>query len=317
MVRNWQVGSGLFSVASNWSPSQAPAAGDSLYVQNGNVQLAGQSFGSSSVQSTIGLTGASTTGAPTLSLANATLTNVEINEAPPAPSGMAPTGYYSPKYGAVSVSGTVVNNGGTIEGGRDSRLAGNLTVSLQPGATLVNKGRLVADPLSRLTITGTSGTNIENDKSIVAAGGTVSISAHLTGTGEVDVQVPGSGTTSKVELNAAVEAGQTFQIARSVLQIDQPASFLGQVDVAGSQGPGQVKLEGLNAASWDAQGSLVELFDATGARIDTLRFTTPQTPAALSVYSAPDTTFGHAVMLMPTVGTVPPTGATLLPQHIA
>ena len=76
-------------------------------------------------------------------------------------------------------------------------------------------------------------------------------------------------------------------------------------------------MEGLNAASWATQGSLLEVFNAAGAQIDTLRFTAPQDPIKLAVYSVPDPTYGHAVAIMPTLGTAPPTGAILLPQHLA
>ncbi len=318
MVKNWQARGGSFSVARNWSPSQSPVAGDNLYIQSGMAVLAGQTFGSAGVQTTIGLTGASAAGAPTLALANVTLTNVKISEAPPAyigPLSSAPSGYYNATYGTVTVAGKVVNDGGVIEGGRDFRLGTSLNVSLQPGSTLVNKGVLLADALSQLNVTGHSGSKLENDKTIYAAGGTVTVSAHLTGVGEVDVVNSGPGLSSEVELNAAVDAGQTFRIQRGVLQIDQPANFLGQVDLSGTPS-GQVRVEGLSAASWDTKGSMLELFDAAGSRIDTLRFTTPQDPTKLLVYSAPDPAYGHAVTITPSFASIAPLSATVLPQHM-
>ncbi len=319
VVRNWQARAGLFSVARNWSPSQSPVAGDNLYIQNGTAVLAGQTFGSASVQTTIGLTGASAAGAPVLALANVTLTNVKISEAPAPYSGpvsSAPPGYYNAKYGTVWVAGKVVNDGGVIEGGRDFRAGTSLNVSLQPASTLVNEGVLLAGPLSQLNVTGYSGSKLENDKTIDASGGKVTVSAHLTGVGEVDVINSGPGLSSEVELDAAVDAGQTFRIQRGILQVDQPASFLGKVDLSGTP-LGQVRLEGLSAASWDTKGSLLELFNAAGSRIDVLRFTTPQDPTKLLVYSAPDPSHGHAVTITPSFPNMAPPSATVLPQHTA
>jgi len=100
------------------------------------------------------------------------------------------------------------------------------------------------------------------------------------------------------------------------IQIDQPASFLGQID-GSLQQTGVVQLEGLAAASWDVNGSSIEFFDGGGSVIDTLRLTTPQDPSTLAVYSEADPTYGNAVVVGSSRFLQPPTGTPLLPYHSA
>jgi len=90
-----------------------------------------------------------------------------------------------------------------------------------------------------------------------------------------------AGYSGNLEINAAVDAGQSFHLNRAVLQVDQPVGFLGQFDAVPSQGGGEVRLEGLCAASWDVNGSSVEVFDAAGSVIDTVGPRHLRTPARL------------------------------------
>ena len=294
-------------------------AGDELYAQSGNITLSGGTFGSAAVRTTIGLIGDAADNAPSLTLRNVTLTNVAISEAPPLYSGpfdAAPPGYYSPKYGVLRIAGTVTNDGGLIEGGRNSLgPAASLTVNLNAGATLINKGTLAAYPAGKLTIAG-HGRAVENDGVINASGGKVTISTHLTGVGDTYTSAAGGGGFSgNVEINAAVDAGQTFHISQGSLQLDRPHSFLGQIDLGPTQFGGTVRLEGLKAASWDAAGSLVEFFNHAGKVIDTLQFTAPQDATTLVVYTTPDAAHGTAVNIVSAHPFGAPAGATILPYN--
>jgi len=94
----WNAWAGIFSSPWNWSPSAAPAAGDNLYIQNGTAMMVGQTFGSDSARSTIGLTGQAASDAPTLVVLDATLKNVLVDTASESP-GLD----YSPaKYGTLA-----------------------------------------------------------------------------------------------------------------------------------------------------------------------------------------------------------------------
>lgn len=290
-------------------------------MRNGTAILANQTFGSAAVQTTIGLIGATDATAPTLVLQNVTLKNVKLSEAPPhytgPVSGSLP-GYYSAKFGTVSIKGTVTNDGGMMEGGRDS-LGPNasLKIDLDAGAALINKGTLAAFPSGQLTISAHGVARVENDGAISAAGGKVTISAHLTGVGSAMTSTAGGGGFSgSIEVNAAVDAGQTFHISQGSLQIDQPASFLGKVDLGVPQLAGTVHLEALNAASWDMKGSLLELFNAAGAAIGSMQFTTPQSQATLVVSNLSDAVYGHVVSITANHPSGPAsTSPSVLPYH--
>ncbi len=123
-----------------------------------------------------------------------------------------------------------------------------------------------------------------------------------------------SNTALYLELKDAVDAGQTFHISESALQVDQPASFLGQID-GNLQQYGEVKLEGLAAASWDVNGNSLEFLDAAGSVVDTLRFTTPQDHAMLAVYNRADPTYGNTMVVGASRFYGPPAGTPFLPCH--
>ncbi len=321
-VEYWNGATGSFRQARNWSQAARPAAGDELYAGSGSITLRGGTFGSADARTTIGLIGDTADGAPSLTLKNVTLRNVAISEAPPLYSGPrdeAPAGYYMPKYGTLRIVGTVTNDGGLIEGGRNSLgPAASLNVVLDRGATLINRGSLAAFPAGQLTIGGRGSGTVQNDGSISAAGGNVTVSTHVSGVGDFYTGAAGGGMFSgNVEINAAVDAGQTFHISQGSLQIDRPHSFLGQIDLGPTQFGGLVRLETLNAASWDTKGKLLELFNAAGKVIDTLQFTTPQSEATLVVRTMPDATCGHVVTIASQHPASPTTGGDILPYHSA
>ena len=307
--------------ALNWSSGDAPISGNNLYIQTGIAILANRTFGSAAVITTIGLIGATAATAPMLVLQDVMLKNVKLSEAPPhyaGPVSGSPPGYYSAKYGAVWIKGVVTNDGGMIEGGRDSLgPATGLKILLNPGAALINKGTLAAFPGGQLTISGSGAARVENDGSINALGGKVMISTHLTGVGSTSTSTSGGGGYSgSVEINAAVDAGQTFHISQGSLQIDQPLGFLGKIDLGVPQLAGTVRMEGLNAASWDMKGSLLELFNAAGAAIGSLQFTTPQSRATLVVSNLADAAYGHAVSITASHSSGPAsTSLSVLPYH--
>lgn len=320
-VKIWKTTTGSFMTALNWSSATAPLAGNDLYMQTGTAILVNRTFGSAAALTTIGLIGATAATAPMLVLQDVTLKNVKLSEAPPhytGPVSGSPPGYYSAKFGTVSIKGNVTNDGGMIEGGRDSLgPSTNLKIVLNAGAALINKGTLAALPSGQLTIMAQGVGRVENDGTINAAGGKVTISAHLTGVGSATTSSAGGGGFSGgIEVNAAVDAGQTFHISQGSLQIDQPASFLGKVDLGVPHLAGTVRLETLNAASWDMKGSLFELFNAAGATIGSLQFTTPQSQATLAVSTLADATYGHAVSITASHPSGPAsTSPSVLPYH--
>lgn len=322
-VKSWNTQFGLFSSPYNALPSAAPEAGDNLYIRSGAAILFNQTFGSASNDSSIGLIGDAGGSVPQLVLWNAVLKNVIVDNAPPAytgPENQRPADYYAGRYGRVVVAGVVTNQDGAVYAGRFGRPEGDsvLDIAIAPGSTLVNKGVLNANPKSMMNIVGYGGSTLENDQSISASGGTLTISAHLTGTGDVYASTALGGSASgSIELNAAVDAGQTFHLSRAVLQVDQPLAFLGQIDANPQQLGARVTLEGLAATSWDVNGSTVELLNASGGVIDTLRFTTPQDATTLQVYVAPDATYGSAVSVVTGPIFSPPPSGTLLPIHTA
>lgn len=320
-MKTWDGRFGLFQSPYDWSPNEAPAAGDNLYISSGLSIIFNDTYGSPDARSSIALVGMNADSAPQLVALNVTFTNVVIDNAPPTytgPDDQRPADYYAPRYGSVFVIGTVVNDGGAIIAGRANNYLGigNLDVTIAPGSTLINQGSLIATPQSALRIIASDSSTLENDQGISANGGRITIGAHLTGRGDVSASGGlGGGVTGAVELQAAVDAGQTFHLSRGVLQVDQPFSFMGQVDTSLQQGGGRVILEGITAASWDVNGNTVELFDAGGATVDTLQFTKPQDLALLQVYVAPDATYGSAVSL--SLGFGPPVNGSLLPYYTA
>ena len=320
-IKNWNAATGSFMVSRNWSSLNAPVAGDDLYLQSGTAILAHRTLGSAAAITTIGLIGATAASAPVLVLQDITLKNVKLSEAPPhyqGPVGASPPGYYAAKFGMIWIKDTVTNDGGMIEGGRDSLgPATGLKILLNPGAALINKGTLAAFPAGQLTVSGSGAARVQNDGSINALGGKVIISTHLTGVGSISTSNSGGGGYSgSVEVNAAVDAGQTFHISQGSLQIDQPLKFLGKIDLGASQLAGTVRLEGLNAASWDVKGSLLELFNAAGTFIGSLQFTTQQSKATLVVSNLPDPSYGHAVSVTASHSSGPSsTSVGVLPYH--
>jgi len=288
-VKSWDGRSGFFQSPHDWSPNEAPAAGDSLYISSGLSMIFNDTYGSPDARSSIALVGMNADSAPQLVALNVTFTNVVIDNAPPTytgPDDQRPADYFAPRYGSIFVIGTVINDGGEIIAGRANYYLGigNLDVTIAPGSTLINQGSLTATPQSALRIIAYDNSTLENDQRISANGGRITIGAHLTGTGDVSA-TGGLIGTGEVELQAAVDAGQTFHLSRGVLQVDQPFSFMGQVDISQKQSGERVTLEGITAASWDTNGNTVELFDAGGAIVDTLQFTKPQDLALLQYRS--------------------------------
>jgi len=78
-IKIWNAWAGMFSSPENWSPSAEPAAGDNLYIQNGMAMMVGQTFGSDSARSTIGLTGQAASDVPMLVMLDATLKDVLVD----------------------------------------------------------------------------------------------------------------------------------------------------------------------------------------------------------------------------------------------
>ncbi len=296
-AKNWNASYGLFSSGANWTPGGAPAPGDTLDVPSGVPILFNQTFGSASVASSIGLTSTDASQPSKLVAWNTTLTNVTINNTPfySGPVGQWPANYTTPRHGVLLVGGTTTNDGGTITSERyvitgQPIYDNSLDIVVAPQSTLINKGSINAGLEDTTTVSGYGGSALENDGRILANGGKVTISTDLTGTGSVEAS-GGSRSPGSLELGAAVDAGQTINLTFGSLQIDQPASFLGQVAL----GRGGVVLEGLQAQSWDLSGNAMEFFDAAGAVIDTLRLATPTDPATLNVYATSNATYGSAV----------------------
>lgn len=313
-VKNWNAPVGLFSSPYSWSPNEAPVAGDNLYIQSGTAAIFNMTFGSNDIKTSIGLTGLTTENSPQLIAYNVTFKNVDINND-------ALESQHSPKHGRLFVGGTVTNDGGSILAAsyQDFSIRNSLDITVAPGSTLINKGTLGAGTGSSMTIAGYGGSKLENDGQIQCSSGSMTISTHLTGTGTISVGggAMGGAFSGSLEINASVDAGQTISLSRATLQLDQPASFLGQIEADPSHGGGEVKLEGLSAASWDVNGSSIEFFNTAGSIVDTLRFTTPQDPGALAVFTMADPTYGSVVSVGSGGGFGAPNSASLLPYHMA
>lgn len=147
-VEYWDGSTGYFRHARHWSQSATPSAGNELHAQSGNITLKGGTFGSADARTTIGLTGDTVAGAPSLTLKNVTLTNVAVSEAPPLYNGPykdTQPGYYPAKYGTLHIVGTATNDGGLLEGRRNSLgPVANFGIVMDTGATLTNNGALAA-----------------------------------------------------------------------------------------------------------------------------------------------------------------------------
>ena len=191
MLKDWNGSDGGFRNGGNWSPGGAPAAGDELTITDGIARLRGGSFGSADSQTTINLAGNADQPA-TLLVANATLTNVTIDETASDPSDNAT------KAGTLIVKGHVVNDGGAFIAGGNLAATQVLDIELQPHAKLINDGTIMADPGTTLNIDGCDA-RLENDGTISATGGDITIASRLTGTGDV-VSSEGRQLSGRVEL---------------------------------------------------------------------------------------------------------------------
>ena len=286
MMKFWNGSDGGFRSGHNWSPGGAPEAGDSLSIADGTAMLRGGSFGSADARTTIHLTGDADQPASLL-VANATLTNVAIDEVTGIP------GDYAAKTGILVIKGQVVNDGGSFVAEGNVAVGHVLDIEMQPHARLVNDGVIAADPAASLNIDG-SDARVENDGTIGAYGGTVTIASRVTGTGDV-ISTDGMILGGRIEFESGVGAGQTVHIERGAVQIDAPQSFLGSLDLPAYSG--FASLEGLNAASWATDGSLLELFDRSGALADTVRLTPQASPVDLKVSAITDPTYGSGVLI--------------------
>ena len=309
MLKNWTGSDGGFRHGDNWLPSGTPAAGDELIIAEGTARLRGGSFGSADASTIIHLAG-NTDQPATLLVANATLTDVAIDE------GNGTPGDSSPHTGTLVIKGHVVNEGGSFlaagNGPGHANNGGNvLDIEMQPRASLVNDGQIAAFPGASLNIDGGDG-RVVNDGTIAADGGTVTIASRVTGTGDI-VSSEGQLLGGRVELESGVGAGQTVHLERGTVQIDEPQSFLGSLDVPAYSG--FATLEGVDAASWATNGSLLELFNGSGALADTVRLTPQANPVDLKVSAITDPTFGAGVSVTAVPPGAPYNGPNLLPQQ--
>ncbi len=306
----------LFSSADNWFPSEAPVAGDNLYIKKGTAIIYNDTVGADGVKTSIGLIGLDRANPAVVVADDVTFKNVDITTKPPFAID-PPYDYGGAKYGRLLLGGTVTNDGGSITASSERLLSPtNIDIVLAPGSTLINTGDIGAY-YSTMTIAGGDGSTLENDGSIRSDLSTVTVSMPLTGTGFVEVSAASSRSIvpGKLELNAPAGSGQTFLLNRALLQLDQPLSFMGQVSADPSRGGIKVSLEGLSATFWDVNGSSVEFFDAAGSVVDQLQFTTPQDPATLVVFAGSDPTYGSVVSVGSGAGFGPQTGDVLLPYY--
>jgi len=305
LSKNWNGSTGAFRNGDNWSPSGAPAAGDDLTIAAGLAKLRHGSFGSADATTAIHLTGDASDPAG-LTVANATLKNVRIDEVTGVP------GDYAARTGTLVIKGQVVNDGGAFVADGNVPVNHVLNIEMRPGATLVNEGTIGADPGASLNVDGSDAAGLENDGTISAVGGTVTVSAHLTGTGDL-YAAEGRLLGGSIELKGAVDAGQTVHLNRGGVQVDAPDQFLGSVDLPAVSGG--LSLEGLDAASWASDGNLLELFNASGALADTVRLTPQANPVDLKVSAFTDPTYGQGVSITAVPPGFPSNIAGALPQQ--
>jgi hypothetical protein len=287
-ARTW-IGGGnnKASNAHDWSPTGAPAPGDTLSIGGGTMDIRGFVLGSPNIG------GLNVTGTTTFNVTNALIgSEIEINGSYTDQTqvdinirGIAGLRFATNPGPGDNATATVHLVGNSVWIGSFSAGShfgdGGVTVTGGPRATFINVGTSIAQ----------------------YTGGSSDVEVDVAGTGRFEVT---AGAT--LEFGKSVGAGQTVEVKRTAtsgtLKIDRPSEFRGlvQLDDAG----GAIDLVGLaKADSYTYQNDMLSIYAGKHV-IDTLRL------AATSAFSVEKTSTGVTIY---NTFPGPDPGATLLPAH--
>ena len=229
----WFGGNGSFTDASDWSPAGVPAAGDTITLGTGSLEVKDQNL------IDIPITMGSYYGA-TLGLDNSILGNVGLTTVP-TPTGQI-AGHHTFNVSGDSVfAGTISTN---LSGG--SEFSDITTINIAPHSHLLNIGDIELTPQEgvSLDINGDCGSKLVNDGLIEAEsgpGGNIKISTDVLGFGTIafGVGAPQASVTptGTAEFTSSVGSGQTFEFSgadgatasAALLQIDMADAFKGTI----------------------------------------------------------------------------------------
>ena len=294
----WFGGYGRFNAARHWDTRAVPDAGTTAVIDRGEAVVR-----HGTIAATVELGGTDAGAAPTLDLHNSSVSALTM----PADLPQQPyTTSQSPaEYGTVQVFGH--SSIGSLDIGNYANMVrapfpyghgpltapDNLTIALN-GSDTLDTAFDVKDG-STLTVTGGDASSLNAADSTIE-GGRVVVNAPLGGQGTVfmtngDVYYYGSAQVGTLELGGGVGPGETIDIRMGHLQIDNPMTFAGQIDMrAGESGSSQpyysygeqdVLLKNLSttAYSFDDGSHTLTLWSGDTA-VDQVRFTPDITAAS-------------------------------------
>ena len=341
---DWFDGSGRYSVARHWTPRGVPGQADTAVVTGGDVVLSSQD-----VQAMVIIGTANAGSQPTLDLRNSSLSLLTMPENLPkfpytveTPRDYATVNVWGQSsIGAINV-GDIANTvrapdpygHGPI--GAPNTLTVNLNghTALGPGATLSTGFDVKYG--STLAVYGTSRSSLNASNSIIE-GGRVVIDAPLGGHGTIYVtngplDYTGNTFTGSLELGGYVGSGDTIDIRMGHLQIDNPAAFMGWIDlladedIAGqphAMGPQSVTLEGIAATSYGFDDSSHTMTLFSGDNVLAAVHFTPDIVAASFTPARFGNSYAPGIGVTQTADGVflrglfanPVDGATVIPLH--
>ena len=275
-------GNNQASNPNDWSPTGAPQSGDNLWMPQGVMKISGLDLSADSLD---------LLGDDTVKLSHGSNVVATI----PAGGGPATINIKGTDNLALQV-GSPGGNAATAPSG---------TVHLAAHSQWIGSFNLVAgvgpaNSASLLVNRGKGASFVDSGLSFVQG-----IDAHAV----VDADVSGIATIQVsdggvLEFSGSVGAGQTVLLSQpSILQIDHPSQFAGDVNLVG----GEIDLQGLaNADSYTYQNDMLSIFSGKSV-IDTLKLT-DSTPNGFAVEKT-----GGVNIVSITDPTNPPTG---LPMHV-
>ena len=253
---------------SNTVPPQgeptAPAPGNSLYMEDGTMDIAGGTLAGDTLNVGYNSIGVSvSTVNPTINLSQGA--DVSLNIATPPDTDNNTTINVSDQD-TLALSGDIAPGS---EGPGDTHLTVNLNSgdTLDSGATLTASG---AFDYAQTTITG-DGSFAPTNMSF--AEGSLNIQSNMIGTGSVKMAI----LTAEIGGSVAAGVSITLQVA-TTLTIDNPSTFQGSITAPDPQSENgsilpneQVNLQGLVADSYDLSNDLLTLYKGSTV-VDTLNF---------------------------------------------
>lgn len=235
MQYTWNGNDGLYTDASNWTPQDVPlyGGGASAVIQSGTVTLRNTKPNDVS----IALAGPNEANQPNLVLDNAAfgpgvyLTLVSFANSAP---GQAP----AVGFATITVNGYDTNEGRISLGGGKTN-PDFLNIAIAPYSQLNQEGTISVFDSSQLRVNGTDGApaTLNNDGTIIIAGGSAIISADIIGSGTLAFVSASPSFSEAAELGAGVSATQHISFSdpnlsgtRESLRINHPSAFHGVID---------------------------------------------------------------------------------------